>query len=152
MAKRQFQNNRKYTCHNCGSEDHFIRNCPNPINQQVRRGSSSTSFTGYMQKGDSSEDNSFDIFCMMKQHEIERGCKLHMIVDTGATKTVIGEITLKDMLKDFSTNQRNHIMQKQESDLSGTAKFKFGDGKTVAAQKVVHIPIQLAGRIVKLKT
>ena len=33
-----------------------------------------------------------------------------------------------------------------------SAKFKFGDGKTVCAQKLIHIPLQIAARTVKLKT
>ena len=88
---------------------------------------------------------------MVKENKIQKGQKVHMIVDTGATKTVIGETTLIEMIKSFSLNQRNRIMQEKESDLSRTAKFKFGDGKTIAAQKVFHIPFLLAGRIIELK-
>ena len=65
---------------------------------------------------------------------------------------MIGEITLQEMVKDFSAEQRKKIIQKQVCESEKTAKFKFGDGKTIAAQKIVHIPVQTSERTVKLKT
>ena len=142
--------NRKYTCHNSDSEDHFIRNCP-PLLNQTKRGTNSTRFTGLVQREDSSEDNSFDIFFMSgKMKKTEN--KLSIMVDTGATKTVIGDVTLAEILKVFSNEQRIKMTQIQDQGTVAAAKFKFRDGKTVAAQKIVHIPIQIFGRVVKMKT
>ena len=93
-----------------------------------------------MPKGDSSEDNSFDIFSMSRESKRAETSKLHMIVDTEATKTVIGEITLREILENGSADQRDRIMQKQEHETDSAANINFGDGKTIAAQKILHIP------------
>ncbi len=151
VQKKPFMNNKRYTCHNYGSEDHFIRNCPHEVNEQINRRGSAR-FTGFVQNEENTQDDSFDIFCMSKdQSEVgsKRAC---IIVDTGATKTVVGECTLQAMMHNIPVEQKKPILKHREKDTENMAKFKFGDGKTIAAQKVAHIPIQVHNRVVKLRT
>ncbi len=74
-----------------------------------------------------------------------------MIVDTGTTKTVVGSNTMETMLEDLSWDEKQSILKNKPQDEIDN-KFRFGDGKITTAEKVIHIPVQIGIRVVKLKT
>ncbi len=73
---------------------------------------------------------------------------INIIVDTGASKSVISSEELEKIAKPLSKSERklldiNH-QQKQ-------SKIKFGNGSPIEATKVVHIPIRWKGVEITLK-
>ncbi len=75
---------------------------------------------------------------------------MEVILDTGATKTVIGEKVLDSITKNWQKELKTEILKDRNSGKE-VMKFKFGDSRTVSLKTIVHLPVQLADRVFKLK-
>ncbi len=72
-------------------------------------------------------------------------------MDTGATKTVIGNKTLDKLTGKWTAIQRGQIYV-DKSVGNNTETFKFGDDRIVRKQKMIHIPVKIGEKVIKLKT
>ncbi len=144
-------------CYTCGSDRHYAANCdqkqnnahPNPGNTRGKdpKSNNQDNFTGLVERMEDQEDNSFEIFAVSSNESSE----MNMIVDTGTTKTVIGENILWSIMNQISQRNKQLILQSKMDDKE-KSKFKFGDGRLVHAKYVVLFPMTIGKRTVKLKT
>ncbi len=84
-GQTRYQRGERGRRYNCNSDKHYKYDCDKP--------DQSDNFTGMVEDaGDKKEDSSFEVFAC---YEAEAVNKTNIIIDTGATKTVVGEATLK---------------------------------------------------------
>ena len=73
---------------------------------------------------------------------------IEVIIDTGATKSVIGTDYLNELVSRLSKTERDKILQEKEGK---KLEFKFGNGVPTSTLKVIHIPVDIQGEKKTLK-
>ena len=137
----RYQRGERGRCYNCNSDKHYKYDCDKP--------DQTDNFTGMVENAeDNKEDSSFEVFAC---YDTEAVNKTDIIIDTGATKTVIGELTLKNVTMNWDNESKQKLMI-DKSKGGENAIFKFGDERTVKKQKIIHVPVRIGSKIVKLKT
>ena len=94
-------------------------------------------FTGTLQiddAGDKKEDSSFEVFACYETGVVN---KTNIIIDTGATKTVVGETTLKKITMNWDNDSKQKLII-DKSKGGECALLKFGDERTVKKQRIIH--------------
>ncbi len=97
---------------------------------------------------DEREDSSFEVF---ECFDSEAVTTANIIIDTGATKTVIGETTLQKVTTNWDNDSKQKLMVDKTKG-GECAIFKFGDERTVRKQKIIHVLVRIGSKIIKLKT
>ncbi len=96
--------------------------------------------TGFVEeKKNNLSDSSDEIFFV--QNTRKKKTKLRseeMIIDTVASKSIISEETLDNLLFDCEESVKNWIKQDREQTKNS---FKFESGNTVLAEKIVPVPV-----------
>ncbi len=85
-----------------------------------------------------------------KQPEVEptkRFSMLEVIIDTGATKSVIGEKYLEQVMQTMEEKQRSIISKNQDGK---KLDLKFGNGNPTKTIKVIHIPMNILEEMKRL--
>ncbi len=137
----RYERGERGRCYNCNSDKHYKYDCDKP--------DQSDNFTGMVEDaGDKKEDSSFEVFAC---YEAEAFNKTNIIIDTGATKTVVGEATLKKITMNWDNDSKKKLMI-DRSKGGECAVFKFGDERTVKKQRIIHVPVRIGSKIIKLKT
>ncbi len=133
-------------CYTCEKEGHIARFCP--IKQKILESQKSeATFTGLVtndnenKQMNSSNETDESIFTVRHNaEETELKAKrdwIDVILDTGATKSVIGEENLRDIREQQTNNPRWEMKEKPEKQ---QLQFKFGDGKTIKQAKQCIFP------------
>ncbi len=63
---------------------------------------------------------------------------IEMIIDTGASKSIISSSSLEKLVTNCSDKEKQWIMQNREF---SNNSFKFGSGTSVKSSKVLHMPV-----------
>ena len=126
-------------CYTCDSDRHYAAQCDAEQSQ----------FTGIVSQVNmhSSNEDSFEIFACTHMTNLKL---VSLFIDTGATKTVIGENTLAQLTQNWKDQHKHSLFQNAQKD--NCTKFKFGDNRQVRANNIIHMPIKMMTRVVKLKT
>ncbi len=83
-------------------------------------------------------DSSDDIFFVTKkQTKNTPKSDIEMIIDTGASKSIISLSPLERLVASCSDKEKQWILQNRES---GNNSFKFGSGTSLKSTKVIHVP------------
>ena len=69
------------------------------------------------------------------------------VLDSEATKTVFGQNWYNAYLQSLSAAERLLVTSSESNNM-----FRFGDGQLVQSTKTVQIPVQIAGKKIKLET
>ena len=113
-------------CHTCESTMHFSPQCPH--NPDI------TMFTSnWYQCMYQDVDTDYDSLLLVS------GTKCRALIDTGATQNVCGDLWLSDFMENLPEEVKTGSVTVSESDKT----FRFGDGRTVVANKLVSIPVSL---------
>ncbi len=129
--------------------------CDKPIKQTQNQ----NQFTGVVQNAeeanDRKDDDSFEVFAcwndtIERSTEASQEHSVEAIVDTGVTKTVIGDAVFENITSNQKKELKTEILQDRNNN-EETMKFKFGDSRTVIFETIVHLPVQLTDKVFKLK-
>ena len=129
----------KKRCFYCRSEEHLIAECPqrkNNDNQKKRIFLTSNIFEEQM----ITEEGVEDIFIVSETMN-------KALLDTGASATVCGKSWLKCYKDSFTSQEKSDI-----EECSTNRKFRFGDGRLVAAEKQLQIPVRICDKYFLLNT
>ena len=135
-------------CHNCGSELHWSRSCP----QGTAR---NTFYSGDRETGHYADDQDEEVKIILMANE-EQNDKIDvlfgetigaMILDLGCSKTVCGTAWLETYLETLDRNQLLEVTYEKSSSV-----FRFGDGKRMTSLKRAIIPCVLAGKNISIRT
>ncbi len=97
-------NRKRYSCHKCGADDHWVRECHE--NKEQGRNRDNNSYVGFSEET-SKNANADDIFAVLGENS---NCGLSAIIDSGASKSIIGIKTLNQILKGCTDEQKSLIM------------------------------------------
>ena len=137
----RYQRGERGRCYNCNSDKHYKYDYDKP--------DQSDNFTGLVEDAENKTgDSSFEVFACFDTETVTRA---NIIIDTGATKTVIGEKTLEKVIVNWDNDSKQKLMI-DYSKGSECGIFKFGDERTVRKQKIIHVPVRIGSKTVKLKT
>ncbi len=144
---------RSRNCYVCDRPGHYSYNCPDIQQKQLEN------FTGHVgqnkTKSEMDSSNDLDDSVLAVSHDVMRAEEktsrpnvIDIIIDTGATKSVIGMDYLQELVSKMSDTQRNKIMADQEGK---KLEFKIGNGNPTTTLKVIHLPVDILGEKRKLK-
>ena len=127
-------------CFKCGSNKHFARECDNSGPEETEKNTEKSKKKGkpvYITLMNKPPDTKMSGFLMES---------LSMaVLDTGCSRTVVGEDWLREYKETLSDEELNMI----ESFPSQTS-FVFGDGIKVTAKRSVKFPVTIGSQFVKI--
>ena len=100
---------------------------------------------GFSKKSNKNEDVD-DIFAVLNGDEPSN---LHAIVNSGASKSIIGYRALNQELSGCTKEQNSWIMMDRSENYN--SKFRFGKGDQETASHVIHLPVKWKNKRFKLK-
>ena len=126
-------------CFTCNSDKHYAVYCDAEQSQ----------FTGLVSQTNASvtRDDSFETSACT---HVMNSKHVNLIIDTGASKTVVGQRTLNKNTEDWSEQEKDQLFKSAKKD--DATKFKFGDRRQVKADNVILMPLKIQGRTIRLKT
>ncbi len=126
-------------CFICNSDKHYAAHCDSAEGQ----------CTGFFSQADkeTSQEDSFETFACTHKSNFKH---VNLIIDTGATKTVVGEETLMKMTQSWNETEKAQLWRTAKKD--NQTKFRFGDSRPVKTNNVILMPIKLQGTTIKMKT
>lgn len=128
-----------YACYRCGSQDHFVKDCPKP--PSYKRNNSRTNEAHITLLTFMSDVANPQLRQLVKE-------TLGMaLLDCGCTKTVMGQLWFQGFLSMLPEAVRNKV---KYEDAVNT--FRFGDGVEVKSAQMVHLPVSLSGTPVVIRS
>ena len=134
-------------CAVCGSKMHWARQCPHSYEKNT---------SSVLYSDDFCEEEVEEVQVTLLAQDDNMGEKMNsllgqtigaVLLDSGCTKTVCGELWLNLFLETLTPSERNCIQSETSS-----AVYRFGDGKRMTAERCVTIPCILAGKKICIKT
>ena len=144
--KKNVQANRGYNikdaegnimrCFKCGSEKHFARECPKWVDSEKK----------YHQKSKEKQPVYITLFSSSKVSGFLKESLGMAVLDTGCSRTLVGEIWLKEYYHTLSEKE----MQLVKSYPTKTS-YVFGDGEEVKSRECVEFPVYIGSQMLKIK-
>ena len=132
-------------CLMCDSKYHLIRQCP----QKVASSYFTRAIEGELEAEPNLENVTHNVKFQYFTKEFASPQAIYLaesfgnaILDTGCTKTVCGELWLKDFAKKSNVELKTS---------PSSSVYRFGDGELVRATKQVVLPMDLAGDLFNLE-
>ena len=111
-----------------------MRDCPE--NKEQGRNRDNSSYVGFSEETEKNA-NVDDIFAVLGE---DGCCSLSAIIDSGASKSIIGIKTLNQMLSGCTEEQKSLIMLDRSEEKK--PKFRFRKGDQVTASRVIYLPVK----------
>ena len=130
-AKKQFSKEitdlqKKSRCRACGQIGHWARNCPQ------RTASSASSYRSEREKVNGAA---------MVEEAFLVSCPGYGIIDSGCSRTLIGQETLNQFLRLYHEQNRQAPITRAQQNL-----FRFGNGQEELSERIVSMPVSIHGR------
>ena len=136
---------KRWTCHYCESEYHFIRNCDKRKKEAkiVEDGSEGEAEDGFswiavleeVEKNPEKPDIANVSLALICEQTEGKG-----LLDCAGTSPVAGEDWIKEFIKGSSEEDKKNIVEEKS-----TKTFKFGGGEVRSSIKCVTLPVEVAG-------
>ena len=143
---------RTRNCYVCDKPGHLSYKCPDKQHKPQEN------FTGHLERNRSAKmdsSNDLDDSVLAVSHNSpkdsthsSRPNTIDVIIDTGATKSVIGMKYLQEIVSKMGEKQRILITAEPGGK---KLEFKFGNGNPTTTIKAIHLPVDILGERKKLK-
>ena len=134
-------------CFTCGSEQHWARDCPKGY-QRGRGNDRSGPNSSYHCESEETEMILVATkVCETDMRELSMETVGHAVLDSGCSQTVCGVEWLESFLDTLNDKEKEMVIYENSNSV-----FKFGDGKLWNSIKSAVLPVELAGKNVKIRT
>jgi len=135
-------------CFNCGSDEHWVRYCPESRGRRRPHGRSDRNFEEGFYNEDSPEIALMtSAVCETEPKSFNADTIGHALLDSGCSKTVCGTQWYESFLETLSEKEMSQIKKEDSS-----AVFKFGDGKLFRSKSCITFPCVMNGRHITITT